>query len=194
MDSSAPTPGLPVESPPNAPPELDLPDAPQAAGPDPQTVVEDLGAGKAKPESVSEAEEALRWLLEDPPEEDDLDVKAVRLNIGKHDEPRWIELQIRAVAEPDIRRIRQGAQKRAAKLRGAAAAAALDETDINCRVIAKAIVVPDLTVVQRERGVQPHDWVRLKFAAKPGHITQLVGEVYELSGYDDADLTDVGGS
>lgn len=196
--SSIPTQGgLPPVTPPNTPPELDLPPAGDDPADDhaptsPQQTVEDLGEGKTAT-NAGEAQDALAWLLEDLPADraGALDTKEIRTNVGRHDAPRWIQLTIRAVPEDETNRIRKATLTRASKRKGPGAGLP-DETEVNCRVLAKAIVVPDLAQVHEQVGVPPHQWVRMKLGHKPGLITQLVGEVYELSGYDDGDVTDVG--
>ena len=149
------------------------------------------GAGVSEPD----ADAALRWLLEDAPDESDLSTKEVTVNVGSTEKPRKVTLTLRGVDEPKLRQIRRrvNAQAQQAARRRRGGAGEVDETEVNVRVIAEAIVKPDLDDVCKQLGINDKSmWVRRKLAHKPGLITQLAGEVYSLSGYDEDDIEEPG--
>jgi Phage XkdN-like tail assembly chaperone protein, TAC len=140
-----------------------------------------------------EADEALRWLLEDAPDEGDLPSKEITVNVGSADKPRKVTLTIRGVDEQKMRQIRERVQNRAERRRRGPGSGTVDENEVNVRVIAEAIVKPDLDDVCRQLQINDKSmWVRKKLAHKPGLITQIAGEVYQLSGYDEDDIEEPG--
>lgn len=179
-----------------------------AGGPtDPAAVLSQLEAsaapgGKRAKLSQQAADDAMAWIMEDPPPPDQ-QVRATRdLNVDVGiDTPRRVQMTIGSIAQSDISDAREKATQRVGRKSPVISASEI-ETRIQCRIIAAGLVHPDLEPVResfrkraKEAGAKPaeqeppegfeSEWVRAKLSGKPGIIAALVGQVYDLSGFSD---------
>lgn len=180
MPTDTPTPpGLTSDSP--LPPPTELRERGQGRPDLPvDDVVQVLGGGGRT--SVTENSSALEWFLSEAPEDSGADQKVIEINVGTDAEERWIKWTIRPVDSDSLRRI----QKISAPRRGKEDVAA---DMVNLRVVVAGTVVPDLGTAARQMDIaDPAMAVRMRFAFKPGLVTQLAGKIMELSGFDDEDV------
>ena len=149
-----------------------------------------LADGKRKP-TEQEVGDALAWFLDD---EEPVFRRTLKLNVGTDEEPKWILWTFRALSGEEISRIQRESQgNRAARRAGQER----DPDEVIRRTVAMATVEPDLAEAARLKGVEgsvadplygPMQVLRWRFRAKSGLLTQLSGEIMQLSGYDEDDL------
>jgi hypothetical protein len=150
--------------------------------------------------TAEEQADALDWFLS--AEEGEF-TKAIRLNVGGPvDEdgaavsadhpPRWVEWVVRPLDLDTIKRVRRqasGVSRR--QRRQAAQTGEFDDTLFNLGIVVEATVSPDLLEAARRMGIaDPRQAVKLRFQHKSGLVGQIVGEVLDLSGYNENDVRD----
>lgn len=151
--------------------------------PDPESdgraAVRAAAAGKVSEKSENAAVE---WFLG----EDDPLTQTIEINVGTEDKQNWIPWEIKPVDLDVLRRIRKSNTGRRGNEE-------IDELRANIQITVAGTISPPLGEMAKQRGVAaPEEVVRLRFAQKPGLVTQISQKVLALSGYDDADLRDPG--
>lgn len=142
--------------------------------------------------------DALEWFLADDEGEFE---KPLKLNVGgpvdedgqplKADTnpPKWIEWTIRPLDLDTIRRIRRQSQRSDNRRQRRAGQGEFDDTLFNLGVVVEATVYPDLrAAAQRKDMADPRKALELRFQRKSGLVGQIVGEVLDLSGYNEDDV------
>jgi len=161
------------------------------------------GEEKKLPEAVEAAAEgrsltaeqhvdALEWLLADEEEDDSGFTRTLELNIGTAGVKVWMTWVIRPVDRETLRALRESGnrrQRRAGQFRE------VDTDEASLRIIATATVEPDLVEAARRKGIEapdpafgPMEIIQHRFRRKPGLVDQVVGEIFDLSGYDEEDV------
>jgi hypothetical protein len=185
------------------------------AEPDPLTATEhpDIEREGKRPETTSQREHSLIERVADDksgePTEDDqqaaLDylVRAFNeeipdeelqdklwVNVGTPRKPHKILWIIRPLERHEIRRIEESVANRRDIQAGRAASPDL-RYQTSLRIVTEGTVVPDLFAGAKTIGLaSPGDFLEEALKKKSGLIEQLAGEVYGLSGYDQADVQD----
>lgn len=163
---------------------------------EPMTPEEGLAAA-ADPKGTVTAEvsdAALQWFLDDT---EPTFHRTLELNVGQDDKPNFVKWTIRALSGEEIAGInRQASGNRNARRAGGER----DLDEVQRRVVALATVEPDLDAVVKLKHADTSQsdplWARAnvlahRFRHKPGLITQLSGQVMDLSGYDEDDVRGV---
>lgn len=137
----------------------------------------------------SEVEHTIRLNVGGPVDEDGLIVNAEK-------PPVWIDWVVRPLDLDTIRNVRKQSVSAASRRarRGAAGAGGqgeFDDTLFNLGVVVEATVHPDVREAANKQGVaDPRIALKQRFAQKSGLIGQIVGEVLDLSGYNENDVQD----
>lgn len=119
---------------------------------------------------------ALEWFLSS---EADDPTKAIQVDVGVGEE-RWIDWTIRPIDLDALRRIRRLATV------GPRGRQEVDDAQANLRIVVDGTVDPDLKAIAARLGIaDPALALRQRFAAKPGLLGLIAGEILALSGYDD---------
>jgi hypothetical protein len=171
-------------------------------------LIDRVAAEKGEPVGPTGQHTALEWFLAAEPEEDF--TKTIRLNVGgpvdedgvainPANPPQWIDWTIRPLDLDEIKRIRRQSQDaKSRRQRRRDQDEKMDDTQFNLGVVVAATVEPDLVEAsQRMRmpdgqvGIaDPRLAVKWRFQQKSGLIGQIVGEVLDLSGYNENDVQD----
>lgn len=125
---------------------------------------------------------ALDWFLSPEP---DAATKDLEINVGTEAKPTWITWTIRAIDADQLKAIQRAAEKKARRQRQGE----VDEVDSMLAVMVEGTVYPplrDIAAQEGERDVRA--MVRKRFARKPGLIPMVSGEIFKLSGFDEADV------
>lgn len=160
----------------------------------PQEGLEAAANGKTTvtPE-VSDA--ALQWFLD---ETEPTFERTLEINVGEDGKPNFVKWTIRALSGEEIAGINRQASGNRGTRRATGGERDLDE--VQRRVVALATVNPNLAEVVKLKGADTSMsdplWAMAgvlahRFRHKPGLITQLSGEVMDLSGYDEDDVRGV---
>jgi len=172
-----------------APPSpTDAPEVPKE--PTPRDLVAEAAKAKGRSDELTADEQsaALDWFLSDVADDEEV-TKALELNVGTADDPRWITWVIRPVDLDTLRRIQRSAQGNRQQRRAGGAA---DEVAANARIIVEGTVDPDVKAASISKGIQdPSFYLANRFARKPGLMPQIAAEIMSLSGYDDEDVREV---
>jgi hypothetical protein len=150
--------------------------------------------------------DALDWFLSADQQEFS---KKLRLNVGgpvddtneplyKDRPPVWIEWVVRPLDLDTIKALRRRAsgsadprRRRRQQIASGAAGDEFDDTKFNLGIVAEATVVPDMKAIVEATGIQDVTIaIKQRFANKSGLIGQIVGEVLDLSGYNENDVQD----
>ena len=161
-------------------------------------------AAKTAPNRLDDdtAADALDWFLSD---DDASFTKAIKLNVGgpvdedgkalnPKEPPKWIEWVVRPIDLDTIQTIRRQANRpgnRRQRRMPGASQGEFDEMLFNLGVVVEATVHPDVRVAAQRRGIaDPRQALKLRFQRKSGLIGQIVGEVLDMSGYNENDVQD----
>ncbi len=107
--------------------------------------------------------------------------------------PIWVTWVVAPLDLDTIKAIRKRSVSHARKGRRGAAGGAgeFDDTLFNLGVVVEATIEPDLqSLAQRAGHADPRNAVKERFRNKSGLIGQIVGEVLDLSGYNENDVQD----
>jgi hypothetical protein len=142
--------------------------------------------------SESEQTEALEFLLdafhERLPETAYQD--RLYVNVGTPRKPKKILWVIRALERHEIRRIEESVQSSRGVRDGRGASPEIRFLT-SVRIVVEGTVTPDLRAGAKQIGLaSPHDFLEESLKFKSGLIEQIAGEIYGLSGFDQADLSD----
>lgn len=165
------------------------PTAEGAGTADQQKAVDKIAAG-GKPDG-NEYDAALEWLLADDVDEQEAR-KTVEFNVGDGDEERWIKWEIKPVDQNLLRELNNPQGNRRQRRAGGID---VDVSENELRIVVHGTASPDLKKAAAAKGISapdpmygPMEIVRHRFRYKPGFITQLVGHILDLSGFDEADM------
>lgn len=133
---------------------------------------------------------ALDWMISNEPAGGtDGNLHTVSINVGTDDEPNRIDWVLRPIEDKALRLIR----KRANNTKEAKQTGVTDEFRVNLEIVAVCTVSPNLveaaTQIPGSNG-DPIEALRIRFANRPGFITQLSGKVLSASGFDEDDVQD----
>lgn len=148
----------------------------------------------AKQMSDGEHLDALDWLLSDEADDPvEVSTSDLRINVGTPNTPRWVDWTIRNVDRDTLKTIQRSQQGATRAQRRGFAPVDVDADAASLRIIVRGTVKPDLREAAERKGVQaapdpdyaPMQVVAHRFRNKPGLLDQLVGEIFDLSGYDE---------
>lgn len=150
-------------------------------------------AARGEKPTDDEIHDALEFFLAQEGEEIELEPKSLKLNLGTETKPKYIRWVIQPVEDSEIVRIRKMSQKgtKAQKRRGEAE---VDENLVARRIVLKGTVEPSLPDIAKALDlVDPADalYVYFKKFGKTGLILQISGEILNISGYDENDISEL---
>jgi hypothetical protein len=175
----------PETTPPDAKPKTGERTARQA-----MELVADGKIGGTDEEKLALENDALAWFLDD---EDPVIERGYTVNVGTDDNPQQIVVRMRALEADEITRIESGDLSGRRRGRNVEP----DSNEVNARIVAASMVVPDLAAVAKQKGIADSMgdplWARVqvlkwRFRKQPGLIARLSVNVMSLSGFDDADV------
>lgn len=156
------------------------------------TKVDGTKATELKDEEIVAALD--HFLATEQDAEEEIEPKALKLNVGTKEKPAWIRWVIVPVDDTEITRMRKNSQAgtRAQRRRGEAE---VDEALVSRKLVVRGTVEPDIGDLARtmDSGPDPADAVHAYFKkfGKTGLITQISGEILSISGWDDEDVQEV---
>lgn len=142
-----------------------------------------------------EVKSALDWVMErqDSPSQGPV-TKAFKLNLGTATAPQFVRWEVGPVEDNLISKIRK-ASTEGTKAQKRRHEAEVNEFKVATKMVTAGTIDPDVRVLANEMGTgpDPSDAVHAFFARaqKTGLIVQLSGEILNLSGYDEDDISEV---
>lgn len=150
-------------------------------------------AARGEKLAEDEVHDALEFFLAQEGEEVEIEPKDLKLNVGTTANPKFIRWVIQPVDDAEIVQIRKRATKgsKAARRRGDAE---VDENLVARRIVVKGTIEPDIGELAKQlRLVDPADALLTYFRkfGKTGLILQISGEILNISGYDEDDVSEM---
>jgi hypothetical protein len=112
------------------------------------------------------------------------------VNVGTPRKPKKILWVIQALERHTIRRIEESVTSSRGVQQGRGATPEVRFLT-SVRIVVEGTLIPDLKAGAAQTGIiSPHDFLEESLKYKSGLIEQIAGEIYGLSGFDQADLSD----
>jgi hypothetical protein len=170
-------------------------EAAEAGDKSPSELLEAAATGKKL--SAEEVHDALELFLAD--DESAVEPKALTLNVGTLKKPKKIRWTIVPIDDQVIAQIRKSSVtgSRAQRRRGEGD---VDDVLVARRIVARATVEPDMKALVEAMNEPPHpsgpapeDAILKYFRkfGKTGLIVQISGEILNISGYDEEDISEL---
>jgi hypothetical protein len=179
-------------------PELDV-ERVDGEAPDPHALIEKAAGDPEHPDrpppelSDEEQADATAWLLSSFEGEQGPTIQHLRLNVGSREAPKWIPWTVRGLQRDAIAKIREQAEGKTGRRRGADLGLLGDPEAAfrgNLRLVQMGTVEPDIAALAAQKGTPPEWFLRGAFAEKGGLIDYLAGEILALSGFDEDAVED----
>lgn len=140
-----------------------------------------------------EIHDAVELFLAEEGEEPEIEPQELKLNLGTRDKPKYVAWTVVPVDDEEIVQIRKRSSK-GNRARRRAGEADIDENLVARRIVVKGTVNPDLAELGKSmRLADPADALLAYFRrfGKTGLILQISGEILNISGYDEDDISEL---